>query len=186
MDDRRERIVLVDDRDKGVGTAPKLDAHRRGLLHRALSVVVRDREGRLLLQKRHARKYHSGGLWTNTCCSHPRPGEAVADAAARRLQEEMGFSCPLLPLTRLIYRAEVGPGMVEHEFVHVFAGLFEGPVRPDPREADGFAWTTPEALAADLRAAPERYTAWFRTYCAEHWEPMVRGGAWAELARASV
>ena len=93
MDDSAEHVVLVDEADGEIGTAPKLDAHRQGRLHRALSVIVRDPQGRILLQKRHAAKYHSGGLWTNTCCSHPRPDEPVAAAATRRLREEMGFGC---------------------------------------------------------------------------------------------
>jgi isopentenyl-diphosphate delta-isomerase len=181
MDDGRERVVLVDAADRQVGTAPKLEAHRRGLLHRALSVIVRDGEGRLLLQQRHARKYHSGGLWTNTCCSHPRPGEPVDVAAGRRLREEMGFSCPLLPLTTVTYRAEVGAGLVEHELVHVFAGAFAGAIRPDPREADGYAWVTPARLSADLAASPDRYSVWFRKYCAEHWDLIVHDPCWQGL-----
>jgi isopentenyl-diphosphate delta-isomerase len=182
MDDGRERVVLVDAGDRRIGTAPKLEAHRQGLLHRALSVIVRDRAGRLLLQQRQARKYHSGGLWTNTCCSHPRPDEPVALAAARRLNEEMGISCPLVPLTTVAYRAEVGGGLVEHELVHVFGGAFEGAVRPDPEEADGFAWVTPDALRADLVAAPARYSVWFRKYCAEHWDLIMHDPCWRGLA----
>lgn len=183
MNDGRERVVLVDAADRQVGTAPKLEAHRRGLLHRALSVIVRDAEGRLLLQQRQARKYHSGGLWTNTCCSHPRPGEPVEVAAGRRLGEEMGFSCPLLPLTTVTYHADVGAGLVEHELVHVFAGAFAGAVRPDPREADGYAWVTPARLGADLAASPDRYSIWFRKYCAEHWDLIVNDPCWQGLAR---
>lgn len=173
MDDGAERIVLIDEGDREIGTAPKLEAHQRGLLHRALSVIVRDGDGRLLLQRRQVRKYHSGGLWTNTCCSHPRPGETAAEAAMRRLEEEMGVVCPLAPLMMVSYRAEVGNGMTEHELVHVFAGRFDGPVRPDPAEVDGFSWEEPALLRADLGAMPERYSVWFRRYCAEHWAEMV-------------
>ena len=183
MDDRQEHIILVDADDREVGTAPKLDGHRRGLLHRALSVIVRDPAGRLLLQKRHVAKYHSGGLWTKTCCSHPRPDEPVAMAAARRLREEMGFACPLLPLTTVTYRADVGNGLIEHELVHVFAGLYQGAIRPHPQEADGYDWVTPGALQADLLAAPGRYSIWFKKYCAEHWDLIAGGGRWQELAR---
>ncbi|MFL5333197.1 MAG: isopentenyl-diphosphate Delta-isomerase [Geminicoccaceae bacterium] len=175
MDDRLEHIVLVDENDREVGTVPKLDGHRRGLLHRALSVIVRDPAGRLLLQKRHVAKYHSGGLWTNTCCSHPRPDEPVIEAAGRRLQEEMGITCPLLPLITVTYRADVGNGLIEHELVHVFAGRYEGAVRPHPLEADGYDWNTPEDLQAGLAAAPARFSVWFRKYCAEHWE-LIGGG----------
>jgi isopentenyl-diphosphate Delta-isomerase len=172
MDDGLEQIVLVDAGDNEIGTAGKLEGHRHGLLHRALSVIVQDGAGRLLLQKRQHGKYHSGGLWTNTCCSHPRPGEPVAQAAERRLAEEMGFSCLLRPLLTVTYRADVGGGLIEHELVHVFGGRYEGPVRPDPREADGFAWVDPEALLADMALVPARYSVWFRKYCAEHWHEM--------------
>jgi isopentenyl-diphosphate Delta-isomerase len=164
-----ERVVLVDAEDREIGTADKLEAHRRGLLHRAISVLIRDSEGRLLLQKRHAGKYHSGGLWTNCCCSHPRPGEAPIEAAHRRLREEMGFSCPLEPLGLTSYRAAVGDGLTEHEVVHLFAGVYDGPVAPSPLEADGFAWTDAAELAKDLAARPDHYTAWFRHYAAASW-----------------
>lgn len=165
----RERVVLVDAQDREIGTADKLEAHRRGLLHRAISVLIRDSEGRLLLQKRHAGKYHSGGLWTNCCCSHPRPGEAPIEAAHRRLREEMGFGCPLEPLGLTSYRAAVGDGLTEHEVVHLFAGTYDGPVAPNPREADGFAWTDASELTKDLAARPDHYTAWFRHYSAASW-----------------
>ena len=163
-----ERVVLVDEADRPVGTAGKLDAHREGRLHRAFSVVIRDSAGRFLLQKRHRAKYHSGGLWTNTCCSHPRPGEPVRDAARRRLAEEMGIEAELEPVLTTIYRAEVGNGLIEHELVHVFAATYDGPVRPDPLEADGFARVTPEELLADLEGRPERYSYWFKLYLREH------------------
>ena len=181
MDDRHERIILVDADDREIGTAPKLDGHREGLLHRALSVVIRDPAGRLLLQKRHVGKYHSGGLWTNTCCSHPRPGEPVAVAAERRLAEEMGFHCPLMPLMTVSYRAEVGNGLVEHEVVHVFGGVFAGRIAPDPSEADGFQWITAEALAADPAVMAARYSVWFNKYCDEHWGTLTADGRWAAL-----
>lgn len=181
MDDGLERIVLVDASDTEIGTAAKLDGHRRGLMHRALSVIVRDRAGRMLLQKRQVGKYHSGGLWTNTCCSHPRPGEPVAVAATRRVAEEMGFTCTLLPLMTVTYRADVGNGLIEHELVHVFGGRYEGAVRPDPREADGFDWVTPEALQTEMAAAPARYSVWFRKYCAEHWPLLIADPRWQQL-----
>lgn len=183
MDDSAERVVLVDRFDAEIGTAPKLEAHRQGMLHRALSVVVRGPEG-LLLQKRHVGKYHSGGLWTNTCCSHPRPGEPVAVAAVRRLREEMGFACALLPLVTVTYRADVGNDLVEHELVHVFVGQYGGPVHPAPSEADGYDWVRPHALRHDLEARPDRYSVWFRKYCAEHWGLIV--GAAPAAAEAPV
>lgn len=163
-----EQVVLVDEADRPLGTLPKLQAHREGRLHRALSVVVRDSDGRFLLQKRHRGKYHSGGLWTNTCCSHPRPGEPVRDAARRRLAEEMGISGEPQYLLTTLYRAELDNGLVEHELVHVFGCLHDGPVHPDPTEAEGYAWMTPEELEADMSARPERYSYWFRLYFREH------------------
>ena len=118
----QELVVLVDDDDRIIGTAPKLDAHQSGALHRAFSIIVWDSAKRLLLQKRQAGKYHSGGLWTNACCGHPRPGEDVADAARRRLGEEMGFSCPLTNIGTIRYRAALDHSLTEHEIVHVFRG----------------------------------------------------------------
>jgi isopentenyl-diphosphate delta-isomerase len=175
MIDALERVVLVDRDDRELGTAPKLAAHREGRLHRALSVILVDGLGRLLLQKRHVGKYHSGGLWTNACCSHPRPGEGILEAAQRRLLEEMGIACPLAPLFSVPYRAELDKGMTEHEVVHVFGGRYAGPVRPDPAEAEGFDWVEPEALLRDLDASPERYSVWFRKYCREYWGRLGAG-----------
>ncbi len=169
MDDASERVILVDDNDRETGTAPKLLAHERGDLHRAFSVMIHDRVGRQLLQKRHLGKYHSGGLWSNACCGHPRPGEDVKDAASRRLQEEMGFSCALTPLGTITYRAQVGGNLIEHELVHILAGLYEGTVHPDPQEADDIAWRSLAEIRQGAAAAPETYTAWFRTYLDHEW-----------------
>jgi isopentenyl-diphosphate delta-isomerase len=161
-DTSADDVVLVDADDRAVGTMPKLEAHRRGLLHRAISVVVRDGGGRLLLQQRAVGKYHSGGLWTNTCCSHPRPGEAAAEAAARRLVEEMGFACSLTPLFQMRYRAPVSNGLVEHELVHVLGGQFDGAPDPNPREVTAWCWKDPVEIAKDVARWPEDYTVWFR------------------------
>jgi len=159
-----ERVILVDADDRAVGAEEKLAAHVAGLRHRAISVVVRDGAGRLMLQRRSAGKYHSGGLWTNTCCSHPRPDEATADAAARRLVEEMGFSCPLAPLFVTHYRAPVGNGLIEDEIVHVFGGRWDGGAVPDPREVSDWRWAEPATVAADLAGDPAAYTVWFGLY----------------------
>ena len=182
MNDLEERLILVDEDDREIGTGGKLAVHREGQLHRALSVVIRDPAGRLLLQKRSAAKYHSGGLWTNTCCSHPRPGEPIGAASTRRLEEEMGISCPLLPLFVTRYRAELDGGMTEHELVHVLGGLHAGPVRPDPAEADGYAWSEPGWLRRDLETNPDAYSVWFRKYLLQHWEEVVAPAAWRRLA----
>lgn len=169
-----EQVILVDAEDQATGLAPKLAAHQDGRLHRAISVQLTDASGRLLLQKRHGRKYHSGGLWTNTCCSHPRPGEAAESAAQRRLMEEMGITCPLVPLFKIRYRAVLDNGLTEHEFVHCFGGLYSGAVRPDPAEADGYQWVEPEELRRDVQREPGRYSAWFRIYVSDHW-PQILG-----------
>lgn len=157
-------VVLVDAEDAAVGTAGKLAAHRQGLKHRAISALVRNSAGEFLLQRRNPAKYHSGGLWTNACCSHPRPGESAADAARRRLAEEMGFDCALAPLFTFSYRADVPGDLIEDEFVHVFGGLHNGPIRPDPAEVSEWKWMRYDDLVADLRAHPENYTVWFRRY----------------------
>jgi isopentenyl-diphosphate delta-isomerase len=154
----------VDAEDRITGRAGKLAAHQEGLLHRAFSVFVRDHRGRVLLQQRAAGKYHSAGLWTNTCCGHPRAGEETVAAAARRLGEEMGFSCDLVPLYATLYRAELSNGLIEHEFVHVFGGDFDGEPRPDPEEVSAWRWVTLDEIAAGVDSAPRAYSEWFRIY----------------------
>lgn len=155
-----ERVVLVDADDREVGTEEKLRAHRSGLLHRAVSVFVFDRLGRTLLQCRADGKYHSAGKWSNTCCSHPRPGETSIDAAERRLTEEMGIRCALSRAFSFEYRAELGDGLVEHELDHVFVGRFDGSPKPDPSEVQAWDWVELPKLRADCAADPDRYTAW--------------------------
>jgi isopentenyl-diphosphate delta-isomerase len=163
-----DAVVLVDADDVAIGTAGKLEAHRRGLRHRAISALVHNRAGEFLLQRRSPAKYHSGGLWTNACCSHPLPGESVADAAQRRLAQEMGVACPLAPLFTFAYRAAVPGGLIEDEIVHVFGGTHDGPVVPDPAEVSEWKWIALGKLAADLRERPEAYTVWFRQYIERH------------------
>lgn len=162
MIDEQEEVVLVDEQDVEVGVAPKLAAHTDPRLHRAFSVFVFDSQGRMLLQRRAGGKYHSAGLWSNTACGHPRPGEPTAAAAARRLHEEMGFHCPLEHRTIMIYRADVGAGLVEHELDHIFVGTFQGEPVPHPDEVSEWRWASTADLHADAAAAPEHYTPWFR------------------------
>jgi isopentenyl-diphosphate Delta-isomerase len=172
-DTSRDEVILVDEQDRAIGSAPKLPAHQRGLRHRAISVIIRDRRRRILLQQRAEAKYHSAGLWTNTCCSHPRPGEDAHAAATRRLSEEMGIVCALRPLFVSEYRAVVSNALIEHEIVHVFAGSFDGSPQPNPDEASDWRWIAPSALARDIGDHPERYTVWFRKFIDEHWERIV-------------
>jgi isopentenyl-diphosphate delta-isomerase len=161
-------VILVDANDVEIGTMGKLDAHRKGLRHRAISALVRNTGGQFLLQRRNPAKYHSGGLWTNACCSHPLPGESPAAAAQRRLSEEMGVTCPLAPLFVYHYDTPVPGGLIENEVVHVFGGSHDGPVRPDPDEVSEFKWISHRDLIADVKRHPDAYTVWFRKYLDAH------------------
>ncbi len=165
----QEEVVLVDTEDNETGVAEKLDAHRQGRLHRAFSVMVWDKKGRLLLQQRQIDKYHSGGLWTNTCCGHPRPGETSVEAAARRLNEEMQIACALAPIGTFTYRAELDAGLIEHEFVHIFRGIYDGVIAPNPIECDGYMWAKPDVIREPVAPSPERVSAWFRKYVEAGW-----------------
>ena len=157
-------VVLVDPGDAVVGVAPKIEAHREGRLHRAVSVVLFDDQGRMLLQRRADEKYHSGGLWSNTCCGHPRPGESVEDAARRRLRDELGIEdCEVRRVDQFVYFADLEGGLVEHELDHVVVGSWNGTVEPDPREVSETRWIDRDRLLADLIEAPGRYTAWVRS-----------------------
>jgi isopentenyl-diphosphate delta-isomerase len=156
-----EFVTLVDTNDRPIGTAEKLEAHRKALLHRACSVVLFNGDGEMLLQQRHAAKYHSGGLWSNTCCTHPRPGETAIDAARRRLREEIGIEAELEHLFSFVYRAELDDGLVEHEYDHVYVGEADESPSPDADEVQDWRWASTAQVARDLEARPERYTRWF-------------------------
>lgn len=153
-------IVLVDSEDRAIGVAPKRTVHLLGLRHRAFSILLRDDVGRVLLQRRASDKYHSGGLWANSCCGHPRPGESTHDAAVRRLYEELGVRATLTHAGTFTYRAAVGKTMIEHEVDHVFVGTAIGDVAPNPLEVSATAWTAADELTADLRENPHRYATW--------------------------
>lgn len=155
-----EHVVLVNEHDVVLGTMGKLEAHQKGLLHRAFSVFIFDREGRLLLQRRAASKYHSAGLWTNTCCSHPRPGEATEVAAVRRLQEEMGLRCRLEFSFSFQYKASFENGLHEHELDHVFFGQYDAAPDPDPTEVQEWRYASIAQLNDELTRTPDRFTAW--------------------------
>lgn len=156
----QEYVTLVNQRDEVLGSMEKMEAHEKGALHRAFSIFIFNKEGRLLLQRRAQNKYHSPGLWTNTCCGHPRPGETSAKAALRRLFEEMGFTCELENQFNFTYEASVGIGLLEHELDHVYFGYYDGPVSVDPREASDTRWMRMNDLADDLRSSPDLYTKW--------------------------
>lgn len=177
MDDTREHVILVDEADRETGTAGKLAAHVAGQLHRAFSIIVWNPAGEMLLQKRAFGKYHSEGLWTNACCGHPRPGESVAAAASRRLGEELGFTCPLDAVGTITYRAGLDKGMTENEFVHVFHGVYDGALAPDPREVSDTRWVSAAALDADMTRDPAAFTVWFVKYMRAGWPLAVRPAA---------
>lgn len=160
-----EHVILVDEHDRPVGSAAKLDAHRQGgKLHRAFSIFIFNAAGQMLLQRRAAGKYHFGGLWTNACCSHPRQGQSLLDFARNRLRHEFGFDAPLQKLFAFVYRAEDPvSGLTEHEYDHVLVGQFDGQPRPNPAEIDEWKWIAPHDLARDVADHPHRYTPWFKT-----------------------
>lgn len=157
-----ERVVLVDEQDREIGTEDKLEVHRQGRLHRAVSVFVFDGGGRLMLQRRDDDKYHCGGLWSNTCCTHPRPGETAQAAAMRRTVEEMGFTCELAWQFAAIYRAEVSADLIEHEYDHVFVGHFDGEPVPHPTEVSDWRMVAPNALSEEMAREPDSFTPWLR------------------------
>jgi isopentenyl-diphosphate delta-isomerase len=162
MRDEEEQVICVDRDDRCKGPAGKLDAHRRGLLHRAFSILVFNDQDDLLLQRRADCKYHFAGRWSNTCCGHPRPGEGTAAAAARRLREEMGFGAPLEEHTQLVYRAEDPvSSLIEHEYLHVFRGVFTGEPRPNPSEVGSSRWISLPELTRELSEVPDAFTPWF-------------------------
>jgi isopentenyl-diphosphate delta-isomerase len=158
----KEQVILVNEADEPQGLMEKMEAHEKGLLHRAFSVFVFNEKNELLLQQRAKSKYHSGGLWTNTCCSHPRHGEKNLDAAHRRLMEEMGFDCDLEKLTDFVYRAELDHGLTEHEFDHVFVGRWQGVPDINTDEVESYKWMDVEAVERDIAENPDRYTEWFK------------------------
>ena len=157
-----ERVILVDEHDNEIGDAGKLEAHEKGMLHRAFSVFVFNSKRELLLQQRAAGKYHSPLLWTNTCCRHPRANEPVNLAASRRLMEEMGMSCELKPAFSFIYRAELENGLVEHEFDHVFIGASDQKPQIEPSEVESYQYISSDKLNEELAANPQNFTSWFR------------------------
>jgi len=163
-----QHVVLVDAADQPIGTMEKMEAHQKGLLHRAFSIFIFDEHGRLLIQQRTRGKYHSGGLWTNSCCSHPLPGESLTDAGKRRLEEEMGFTTALTPLFSFLYHVELDGGLIEHELDHVLIGHYDGTVHPNPEEVMDYRWADMTELKADLEQHPELYTSWFRIIVNEH------------------
>lgn len=157
-----EKVVLVDKNDKKLGAMEKIEAHKRGLLHRAFSVLIFNNKGELLIQKRAKGKYHCEGLWTNTVCSHPRPGESYEDGAHRRLREETGLDCPLIKKYCFIYKKKFDNGLTEHEYDWVFTGYYNGEVNPDSKEIDEIRWISVGDLIKEIQKTPNDFTEWFK------------------------
>lgn len=168
-------IILVDENDSEIGTGEKMDVHRRGLLHRAFSVSVYNSKGNMLLQKRANTKYHCPGLWSNACCSHPRPGEDLFEAAKRRLKEEMGINYvwdakrAKVSEQQFIYKVRVGD-LIEHEYDHVLFAIFNGMPIPNPQEAEAWRWIDFEDLKNDIKNSPNNYTPWFKLMMKVCWQ----------------
>ncbi len=156
-----EQVILVNEADEEIGFMEKMEAHEKALLHRAFSVFVFNSSGEMLLQQRASEKYHSANLWTNTCCSHPRPGESVAQAANRRLMEEMGFQTPLQKAFDFVYKAPFDNGLTEYEFDHVFIGTYEGSIEMNPSEVQAHAFRSFETIETMIQAQPAQFTSWF-------------------------
>lgn len=155
-------VILVDEHDVPTGTMEKMEVHQKALLHRAFSIFIFNEKGEMLLHQRSAKKYHSGGLWTNACCSHPKPGEETATAAAARLHEEMGFNTRLTKAFDFVYKAPFDNGLTEHEFDHVFIGYYEGDIHPNPEEVSDYCYKTVEEIRNSIVSQPQKYTEWFK------------------------
>ncbi len=162
-----EYVVLVDENDNPVGEMEKMEAHEKGLLHRAFSVFLFNKKGEMLLQQRAFSKYHSGGLWTNACCSHPRKGERVIDAAHRRLEEEMGFDCEINKAFDFIYKSKLDHDLTEHELDHVFVGTYEGSISPNIDEVESYKYISIPTLIKEVENDPAKYTEWFKICLSE-------------------
>jgi len=159
---KEEFVILVDENDKQIGVMPKLEAHKKAVLHRAFSVFIFNDKHELMLQQRALKKYHSPGLWTNTCCSHQREGESNIEAGKRRLQEEMGFVTDLKESISFIYKAPFDNGLTEHEYDHVLIGKYNDEPKINEDEVANWKWMTLDDVNKDLKTHPEHYTAWFK------------------------
>jgi isopentenyl-diphosphate Delta-isomerase len=159
---KEEEVILVDVEDNPIGTLPKMEAHEKGVLHRAFSVFILNNKGELMLQQRAYHKYHSPGLWTNTCCSHQREGEENVEAGMRRLEEEMGFCVPLKELFSFIYKAPFDNGLTEHELDHVLLGHYEEAPQLNEEEVAHWKWMGLSDIEAAIEQSPEEYTVWFK------------------------
>ncbi|WP_283640031.1 isopentenyl-diphosphate Delta-isomerase [Mesonia mobilis] len=165
----KEKVILVNEKDEQIGLMEKIEAHEKALLHRAFSVFVYNEKNEVMLQQRALSKYHSPGLWTNTCCSHQREGESNIDAGKRRLMEEMGFTTDLEETISFIYKAPFDNGLSEHEFDYILIGKYDGEPNINPDEVAAWKWMSLEAIKKDLQENPANYTAWFKIIFDKHY-----------------
>lgn len=174
---KEEEVILVNERDEQIGTMPKMEAHRKAVLHRAFSVFIMNDRGETMLQQRAAHKYHSPLLWTNTCCSHQRVGETNIMAGKRRLQEEMGFSVDLKELFSFVYKAPFDNGLTEHELDHVMIGRCNDGPQINTDEVADWKWMKPVDIKADISNNPEVYTAWFKIIFERFYDHLIQNNA---------
>jgi isopentenyl-diphosphate delta-isomerase len=179
-------VVLVDSNDQEIGTCEKLEAHVKGLLHRAFSVFIFNDAGELLLQRRAFGKYHSEGLWTNTCCSHPAPGETSGEAGKRRLIEEMGMECELHESFSFEYRASLDHSLTEHELDHVLFGYSNEAPKLNPEEAIDYKWVALEELTNSIATQPELYTAWLKIILRDHYQHIESISRYESLSERNI
>ncbi|WP_242119777.1 isopentenyl-diphosphate Delta-isomerase [Aestuariivivens sediminicola] len=165
-----EKVILVNENDEQIGLMPKMEAHEKALLHRAFSVFIFNDKNELMLQQRAFNKYHSPGLWTNTCCSHQRDGETNIEAGKRRLREEMGFVTPLVESIAFIYKAPFDNGLTEHEYDHVLLGTYNDDPVINKEEVADWKWMSLEAVKSDIERQPEMYTEWFKVIFQKYYE----------------
>jgi len=169
-----EKVILVNQKDEPIGLMPKMEAHEKGLLHRAFSVFIFNERNELMLQQRALSKYHSPGLWTNTCCSHQREGESNIEAGKRRLQEEMGFSTDLKDTISFIYKAPFDNGLTEHEFDHILVGNYNDAPELNLEEAESWKWMDLEEVKNDMELNPSVYTEWFKIIFDKYYQSIER------------
>ncbi len=170
-----EMLIAVDENDIPQGVGEKMQVHLDGVKHRAFSVMVYNRYGQLLLQKRSNIKYHSANLWSNSCCGHPISSEPVIEAAKRRLYEELGFTCDLIKITEVSYNLPIENGMYENEYTHVFAGEYNGDIIPNPLEVSEVEWVEVDSLKQKLEDSLQSYSKWFQLYMREHYQEVLFG-----------
>jgi isopentenyl-diphosphate delta-isomerase len=169
----KQQVILVDRNNRKLGAEEKLSAHQKNLKHRSFSILIFNQKNQLLLQQRNRNKYHAGGLWSNTCCSHPAPGEETAQAAKRRLKKEMGISCSLKEIFSFNYQTKLG-GIFENEFDHVFVGRYNGNPKPDPEEVEAWQWIDLKKLKTDIKRNPGKYTYWFKSIIEKYWDKIEK------------